>query len=74
MCDSLGKDQQCKNVKKKPWYERGCLVGSLDSGLFWGGRREEGVYFSLSELFHKRHWCKLSQSIHLYANLGCPVI
>lgn len=30
--------QKCQ---KKPWYERGCLVGSLDSGLFWveDGRR-----------------------------------
>ena len=43
--------QKCE--KKKPWYERGCLVGSLDSGLFWGEDGRTGFTLACQNFFIK---------------------
>lgn len=48
---------QKEKMSNKPWCERVCLVGCSDSCLIFVGEGRRGVYFSLSELFHGRHWC-----------------
>lgn len=70
VCDSLGNDPKWKKCQKNLGM-RGVVRLVLGMVGFLGGRREGGVYFSLSELFHKRHWC-IKSKYSFICKLGLP--